>query len=253
MKKSRANQHKPEAVLHRKQSCRTIIGGFLKRQWLQWRASVLFFTFVVVPIKSSFADVNWVPSGSMNPTIVEGDMVFVNKLAYDLRVPLTLLSLDHRADPQRGDISVLFSPRDGTRLVKRVIGTPGDEIQMVDNVLFINGQRANYSMLSEDDSRDVHDELRRMAVFAEEDLGDHVHSVMAIPSIYNNKRSFDPITIPDNCYFVMGDNRDNSLDSRFYGVVERKQFVGKASRVVVSFNILDKFQPRLNRFFSRLD
>jgi signal peptidase I len=250
---SHVTHHKPKATLGRMQHFRKVFGNFLKRQWRQNRATILFFTFVVIPVKSALADLNWVPTGSMNPTIVEGDLVFVNKLAYDLRVPLTLHSLDHRADPERGDISVLFSPRDGTRLVKRVIGTPGDEIQLVDNVLFINGVRANYSMLSEDDSLDVHEQLRRLAVFAEEDLGDHVHSVMAIPSIYNNKRSFDPITIPDNCYFVMGDNRDNSLDSRFYGVVERKQFVGKASRVVVSFNILDKFQPRLNRFFSRLD
>lgn len=251
--KSQSNHQKSKRAHGCKQGYRTRIGDFLKHQWLNNRATILFFTFVVIPIKSSFADVNWVPSGSMNPTIVEGDMVFVNKLAYDLRIPLTLHSLDHRADPKRGDITVLFSPRDGTRLVKRVIGTPGDEIRMADNVLFINGQRADYSKLSDDDSRDVHEQLRRVAVFAEEDLGDHVHSVMAIPSISNSKRSFDRMTIPKNCYFVMGDNRDNSLDSRYYGVVERKQFVGKASRVIVSFNILDKLQPRLSRFFKRLE
>lgn len=250
--KSRLIQNKPKAPLGRIQSYRTITGQFLNRQWQIHRATILFFTFVVIPVKSSLADVNWVPTGSMNPTIVEGDMVFVNKLAYDLRLPLTLHSLEHRADPKRGEITVLFSPSDGTRLVKRVIGTPGDEIQLVDNVLFINGQRVGYSKLSPDDSSDVHEQLRRVAVFAAEDLGDHVHPVMAIPSIHNNKRSFDRITIPEDCYFVMGDNRDNSLDSRYYGVVDRKQFVGKATRVIVSFNILDKLQPRLNRFFRKL-
>lgn len=235
------------------QGFRKLTGDFLKRQWRQNRSTILFFTFVVIPVKSALADLNWVPTGSMNPTIVEGDMVFVNKLAYDLRLPLTLHSLDHRADPERGDISVLFSPRDGIRLVKRVIGTPGDEIRMVNNVLFINGKRASYSELSSDDSRDVQKELRRAAVFAEEDLGDHVHAVMAIPSIHNNMRSFDSMIIPKDCYFVMGDNRDNSLDSRSYGVVDRKQFVGKATRVIVSFNILDKYQPRLSRSFRSLD
>jgi signal peptidase I len=230
-----------------------LIQHFLKRQWRQNRTTILFFTFVVIPVKSSLADINWVPTGSMNPTIVEGDMVFVNKLAYDLRLPLTLCSLKHQADPQRGDITVLLSPQDGTRLVKRVIGTPGDEIQLVNNVLFINGQRASYSKLSPEESRDVQEQLQQVAVFAEEDLGDHAHSVMAIPTINNDIRSFDRITIPENCYFVMGDNRDNSLDSRSYGVVERKQFVGKATHVIVSFNILDKFQPRLSRFFSKLD
>lgn len=85
------------------------------------------------------------PTGSMNPTIVEGDLVYVNKLAYDLRFPLTLHSLNHISDPQRGDISVLFSPEDNTRLVKRVIGVPGDEIEMRSNILFINGKRLDYS------------------------------------------------------------------------------------------------------------
>jgi signal peptidase I len=251
--KSRFTHHKPKAPLGRMQRFQNGIGDFLKRQWRQNRSTILFFTFVVIPVKSALADLNWVPTGSMNPTIVEGDMVFVNKLAYDLRVPLTLHSLDHRADPERGDISVLFSPRDGTRLVKRVIGTPGDEIRMVNNVLLINGKRAGYSELSPDDSSDVQESLRRIAIFAEEDLGENLHAVMAIPGIHNNMRSFDPMTIPKDCYFVMGDNRDNSLDSRSYGVVDRKQFVGKATRVVVSFNILDKFQPRLSRFFRRLN
>jgi signal peptidase I len=251
--KSRLIPNAPKPVPGLMQRCRKITGDFLKRQWREYRAFILFFAFVVIPVKSTLADINWVPTGSMNPTIVEGDMVFVNKLAYDLRLPLTLHSLDHRADPTRGDITVLFSPQDGTRLVKRVIGTPGDEIQLVNNVLFINGKRASYSRLSADESSDVQEQLRRVAVFAEEDLGDHVHSVMAIPSIHSDKRSFGPITIPEDCYFVMGDNRDNSLDSRSYGVVDRKQFVGKATGVVVSFNILDKFQPRLGRFFSSLD
>jgi len=229
------------------------IANCLKRQWEQWRATILFFTFVVIPIKSSMADVNWVPTGSMNPTIVEGDMVCVNKMAYDLRVPLTLHSLKHRSDPQRGDIAVLFSPKDGTRLVKRVIGIPGDELRMKDNTLFLNGKRVAYRELDAEASRDLEEPLREVALFAEEDLAGHRHAVMAIPAIATDKRSFDALTIPEGCYFVMGDNRDNSLDSRFYGVVERKQFVGRVSRVAVSFNILDKYQPRFSRFFKHLD
>ena len=223
--------------------------NYLGEKWRNWRSSILFFTLVVIPIKSSLADVNWVPTGSMNPTIVEGDMVYVNKVAYDLRVPLTLHSLKHITDPQAGDIAVLFSPEDSTRVVKRVIGTPGDEISMRNNVVHINGRPANYGELSPDAYRDLEKELQQAAVFAEEQLGDHRHAVMGIPAIPTEKRSFEPITIPEGHYYVMGDNRDNSLDSRFYGLVPRKQFVGKAQGVVVSFNILDKFQPRLRRFF----
>ncbi len=225
---------------------------FLTRQWEECRGTILFFVFVVVPVKSSLADVNWVPTGSMNPTIVEGDLIYVDKLAYDLRLPLTLHSLKHRSDPKRGDITVLFSPNDGTRVVKRVIGTPGDELRLVNNILFINGERAGYSELPADAHSDLEEALRRVAVFAEEDLGGHPHAVMSIPAVKSKHRSFARITIPPGCYFVMGDNRDNSLDSRSYGVVSRKQFVGKASRVIASINILDKWQPRMGRFWESL-
>ena len=228
------------------------VRGFLKRQWRDWRATILFFVFVVVPVKSVLADMNWVPSGSMNPTIVEGDLIYVDKLAYDLRFPLTLQSLQHRADPGRGDISVLFSPQDGTRLVKRVIGLPGDELKLMNNILSINGEQAAYSELPANASRDLEEALERISVFAEEDLGGRPHAVMSIPAIRTKHRSFDPITIPPDCYFVMGDNRDNSLDSRMYGVVHRKQFVGKASHVIASFNILNKYQPRIRRFWQEL-
>ncbi len=226
---------------------------FLYHHWKQWRGTILFAVFVIIPVKSSLADMNWVPTGSMNPTIVEGDLVHVDKLAYDLRFPLTLHSLVHRTDPQRGDISVLFSPDQGTRVVKRVIGTPGDEIELRHNVLFINGHQIEYSELSAEATRDLQQELKRVAIFAEEDLVGHRHAVMSIPSLPSAKRSFEKITIPEDCYFVMGDNRDNSLDSRYYGVVNRKQFVGKARRVLISFNILDKFQPRFSRFLQPLD
>jgi signal peptidase I len=243
----------PHSTRHEpKQSLRIKARGFLKRQWQECRGTILFFVFVVVPVKSVLADMNWVPTGSMNPTIVEGDLVYVNKLAYDLRVPLTLHSLQHRADPERGDIAVLFSPQDGTRLVKRVIGLPGDELRLVNNILFINGERAGYSELPADAIGDLEEALRRVAVFAEEDLGGRRHAVMSIPAIRTKHRSFDRITIPPGCYFVMGDNRDNSLDSRMYGVVSRKQFVGKASHVIASINILDKYQPRIRRFCQAL-
>ena len=227
--------------------------SYFSQKWRESRFTILFFTLVVIPIKSSLADVNWVPTGSMNPTIVEGDMVYVNKAAYDLRVPLTLHRLKHFSDPQAGDIAVLFSPNDSTRVVKRVIGAPGDEISMKDNMVHINGRPANYDELPPRAFRDLEEDLQHAAVFAEEQLNGHRHAVMSIPVIATEKRSFEPITIPEGHYFVMGDNRDNSLDSRSYGLVPRKQFVGKAQGVVVSFNILDKFQPRVRRFFQSLD
>ena len=230
-----------------------IITRFLKNQWKEWRISILFLAFFVIPMKSSLADWNWVPTGSMNPTIVEGDLVYVNKLAYDLRFPLTLHSLKHWSDPERGDISVLFSPEDDARLVKRVIGLPGDRIEMKNNVLFINGQRLEYSELSETNIKDLMSDLRHHSIFAEENLDGRKHAVMSTPSIPTNKRSFGNVTVPEGHYFVMGDNRDNSKDSRYFGFVERKLFIGKATNVIVSFNKLDKYQPRFGRFFTSLN
>ena len=253
MMASQSTQRSPGSPSTPRETLQSKLKNYLRQQWQSWRFAILLFTLVVIPVKSSLADVNWVPTGSMNPTIVEGDMVYVNKLAYDLRLPLTLHSLKHIADPQAGDIAVLFSPDDSTRVVKRVIGTPGDEISMKDNVVHINGRPANYGELPPRAFRDLEEGMQRVAVFAEEQLGDHRHAVMGIPAIATDKRNFERITIPEGHYFVMGDNRDNSLDSRFYGLVPRKQFVGKAQGVVMSFNILDKFQPRLRRFFRSLD
>lgn len=224
-----------------------------KKQWQEWRGTILFILFVLIPVKSSLADWNWVPTGSMNPTIVEGDMVYVNKLAYDLRFPLTLKSMKHISDPERGDISVLFSPEDDIRLVKRVIGIPGDEIYMVNNILFINGEKLKYSELSSEHTQDLMAELRQHSLFATEHLGEREHAVMSVPRLANEKRSFSKIVIPEGHYFVMGDNRDMSKDSRYFGLIKRKLFVGEATDIIVSFNILDKYQPRLGRFFKSLD
>src|SRR5438270_7833291 len=98
---------------------------------------------VVSSLRSALADWNDVPTGSMKPTIEEGDRVVVNKLAYDLKIPFTTIEVAKWGDPQRGDIVVLFSPVDGVRLVKRVIAVPGDRIEMRDNQLLVNGQAAS--------------------------------------------------------------------------------------------------------------
>ena len=215
--------------------------------------TVFLIAFVIIPMKSSFADWNWVPSGSMNPTILEGDLVYVNKLAYDLRAPLTLLRLASWSDPEKGDIVVLFSPEDGTRLVKRVIGVSGDTVEMRSNRLYLNGEELSYGELAPERSADLAAELRAAAVFAEEDLAGHRHAVMALPQRAGIQRSFPPVTIPEGKCFVMGDNRDNSKDSRFFGLADRRQIIGEATGVIASFDILDRYQPRLRRFFSGLE
>ena len=110
------------------------IKKFISMTWKQWRGLIFFVIFVVIPVKSSLADWNWVPTGSMNPTILEGDLIYVDKLAYDLRFPLTFYRLAEWSTPETGDIVVCFSPEDQTRLVKRIIAVPG--IQSKAKVIF---------------------------------------------------------------------------------------------------------------------
>src|SRR5215210_6949644 len=103
---------------------------------------------IVSSLRSALADWNDVPTGSMKPTIQEGDRVVVNKLAYDLKVPFTTIDIVKWGNPKRGDIVVLFSPVDGTRLVKRVVAVPGDKVEMKENQLFVNGTLAKQSPIA---------------------------------------------------------------------------------------------------------
>ena len=228
------------------------VRSFLKRQWTEWRSTVLFAVFVITPVKSSFADMNWVPTGSMNPTILEGDLVYVDKLAYDLRVPLTYQRIAKWQDPAKGDIVVFFSPKDDMRIVKRVVGTPGDVIELRNRVLFLNGKPMDYGPLPAKEWAGLNPALASRSVMAEEDLAGKDHAVMAIPGLRGAPTNFGPVTVPVGHYFIMGDNRDNSMDSRDFGMVERKRIIGKATTVLASFDILDKYQPRGGRFMKTL-
>jgi signal peptidase I len=202
---------------------------------------------IVSSLRSALADWNDVPTGSMKPTIQEGDRVVVNKLAYDLKIPFTTIDIWKWGNPKRGDIVVLFSPRDGTRLVKRVVALPGDKVEMRDNQLFINGQLAKQSPITFVSSED-----QGPAYVLDEDLYGHMHKIMISPEI-GATRSFGPLVVPAGHYFVLGDNRDNSNDSRYIGFIERRRIVGEAVAVAFSLDRKHYFIPRFNRFFEGLE
>jgi signal peptidase I len=206
----------------------------------------LLMILIVSSLRSALADWNDVPTGSMKPTIQEGDRVVVNKLAYDLKVPFTTIKIVKWGDPKRGDIVVLFSPVDGTRLVKRVVAVSGDQVEMRENQLYVNGQVAKQSPVATTELADY----GRAYVFAE-NLDGHQHQMMVTPEI-PAVRSFGPIEVPPGNYFVLGDNRDNSNDSRFIGFIERRRIVGEAVAVAFSLDRSNYFVPRFDRFFESL-
>lgn len=214
-----------------------------------WLYSIFIALIIATSFKSAIADWNVVPTGSMKPTIIEGDRIFVNKLAYDLKIPYTTRHITEWGDPERGEIVVFFSPVDNVRLVKRVIGVPGDTVAMIDNRLILNGRPLRYELLDTSGEAEVrHENL--VPRYYLEDIGGRKHPVKVTP-FTPAMRSFGPITVPPGRYFVMGDNRDRSADSRSFGFVDRRLIVGRASAVVLSLDI-DNYRPRWERSFKRL-
>ena len=203
----------------------------------------LFFIFIVLMFvfRSTFADWNSVPTGSMKPTILEGDRIFVNKMAYDIRLPFTHISLYKTSDPSRGDIIVFDSEVSKKKLVKRVIGVPGDIIELRHNILHINAKELSYLEISS--SGVMQDRVENL-------LG--VKHLVRVRKYGSSLSSFRPITVPTGFYLALGDNRDNSADSRVIGFVPRNEIVGRSRSVIMSINYDNYFIPRSERFFHPL-
>lgn len=213
----------------------------------------LAIVFVLLSFRSAVADWYDVPTGSMRPTILEGDRIFVNKLAYDLRIPFTNWRVASWDDPARGEVVIFPSPKDGVRLVKRIIGLPGDTVELRDNVLFINGALSDYAPIEPATLAQVPEAERAGRVFATERMaGGPSHAVASIPAI-PAQRTFLPVTVPPGHYLAMGDNRDQSADSRYFGFVPRESIVGRSSRVVISLDYSRWYLPRWSRTGRSLD
>ncbi len=220
----------------------------LARLWREWIRTFLIILLMVGGLRSAVADWNDVPTGSMKPTILEGDRIVVYKLAYDLKVPFTTWRLARWGAPRRGDIVILLSPSDGTRLVKRVVGVAGDRIAMHNDRLEVNGQPVPTEVVGtlEDDGAG-----RRQRLLVMETVGQRRHAIMITPEL-PAMRTFGPVTVPPGHVFVMGDNRDESGDSRYFGAVPVSAVTGRVTAVAASVDPDRHYLPRWGRFFRGL-
>jgi signal peptidase I len=222
-----------------------------QRLWRENRGLLLFLLLMLM-FRSAWADWMTVPTGSMNPTLIEGDRILVDKHVFGLRLPWTLVRLTEGRDPRRGEIVVFDSPVDGISLVKRCVGLPGDVIAMDERGLMINGEYAEYApgdaallgtLLEATQARQP-SIVREAGVLPE-------HDVLRLPA--RSPGHFGPVRVPEGTYFMLGDNRHNSADSRYIGFVPRRNIVGLTSRVVVSFDPESYYLPRGDRWLKTLD
>ena len=222
-------------------------------KWIRENRGFLVVLLTFGLFRSAVATWNPVPTGSMRPTVQEGDVVLVNRLAYDLKLPLTNIILAHTGEPARGDIVTFSSPIDGTQLLKRIVALPGDTVEMRGKVVFVNGRAADYRALesvSENDKRG----FRGKALHLHEQLGAESHVVQWLEPLRDTGRdSFGPLVVPPGQFLMLGDNRDNSADSRYFGLVQRRLLIGRTRTILVAADIRNDWTLRFERFGARLD
>jgi len=174
--------------------------------------AILIAVFLALFIRTFIVQAFKIPSGSMKETLQIGDHILVNKFIYGVKIPFVQKTLIPIKEPRREDIIVFKYPENPKLdFIKRVIGVEGDVIEIKNKKLYVNSKRMD----------------RQYAVFMDS---------YTIPSVYNKRDSFGPVTVPQNALFVMGDNRDNSKDSRFWGFVDFSAVKGKAFMIYWSWN-----------------
>src|SRR6185369_11450156 len=161
----------------------------------------IVFLLLLGIFRTAFADWNPIPSASMHPNLLEGDVVFVNRVAYDLKVPLTDVSITRLGEPQRGDIVTFSSPKDGTRLIKRIAALPGDKVEMRGERLIINGTPAEYAVIG-NATENIASVGDLQALTLNENNGKASYSIQLLPQVVAH-RDFGPVTVPADSYLML--------------------------------------------------
>jgi signal peptidase I len=215
--------------------------------WLDWTAGLFPVIITVFLLRSFLVEPFKIPSGSMIPTLLVGDLILVNKFTYGLRLPVLNTKITEGNKPQRGDVMVFrYPPKPSLDYIKRVVGVPGDTVAYLNKRLTINGQEVPTSALPDFFDEDA---MRYFKQY-EESLGGQPHRLLndeTRPAFVPGADPFEgregcsytiegvTCKVPEGQYFMMGDNRDNSLDSRYWGFVPEKNIVGKAFFVWMNF------------------
>ena len=195
---------------------------------IEYAKSFFPVLLIVLILRSFLVEPFQIPTGSMIPTLEVGDFILVNKFAYGVRLPVIGTKIIDVADPERGDVMVFIPPHVDSYYIKRVIGLPGDTIRYEDKRLFVNGE-----LISEEFVEDIAIEtnLGELAGTLHTEIINGVeHATQHITAV-NRQQSRTTWVIPNGHYFMMGDNRDNSADSREWGTVPEKDIVGRAMAV----------------------
>lgn len=198
--------------------------------------AILIAVVLAMFIRSFIVQAFKIPSGSMKPTLIIGDHLLVNKFIYGIRIPIIDRYLIQFNKPKRGDILVFKWPKDESKdFIKRVIGIEGDIIEIKNDILYVNGEKVETVYVAKYNDNDISEADRY-----EEFLGENKHYIL---DQYVKYEDFGPVTVPENSVFVMGDNRDNSQDSRYWGFVTLNKIKGKALIIYWSW-------PYWKRFFN---
>jgi signal peptidase I len=215
--------------------------------WLDWTAGLFPVILAVFVLRSFLFEPFKIPSGSMIPTLLVGDLILVNKFAYGVRLPVVNTKLTDGTPPQRGDVMVFrYPPKPSLDYIKRVVGVPGDEVAYLNKRLTINGVPVSKQPVADyfdEDGMAYYKQFeevlgtRRHRILNDDNRPAFIPGVENFPSRENCRYSVEGVVckVPEGHYFMMGDNRDNSLDSRYWGFVPDKNIVGKAFFIWMNF------------------
>ncbi len=215
--------------------------------WVEYSRAFFPILLIVLLIRSFLVEPFRIPSGSMRPTLLEGDFILVNKYEYGLRLPFTGTEILNVGHPKRGDVIVFKHMKndDSLDLIKRVVGLPGDHVQYKDKVIYINGNPVKQDFIEKKEDREPNGASWPVRYLVET-LGNVQHDIYTQLDYQSGAERFTDVIVPKDSYFVMGDNRDNSGDSRMWGFVKDGDVLGRAMFIWFSW---DKTQMGWDCFY----